>query len=329
MPTPAQLRLQDQLARLQGRQTRLQPRVDNPLANVHGERGQLRAANQLLRVQNRLGQVQRRVDNQQVPEGMTPLMNSLLNRQAMLAERQGQLRALQSQGIGGQRFEDRLGRRLQRVENRMGRTSQTIQGLRDVQATPAPPVPEPGPAAPTPTSPVPSGPTPTLADMLGQYAIPRAPGADAAQNFYTQGLSRLNGIETPSYEEQFGRWRDIANREADRQAAAINEAFGARGARYGSDLLEQQGRFRQRMAQDIASQADTIAQGLNAQRMQEVQGLGALSAQQQQMENQRQQNAMQYLFADFLRRTGLPPGLAAGGQYLSSFGPPTNIVETY
>src|SRR5262249_19875059 len=149
------------------------------------------------------------------------------------------------------------------------------------------------PTAPT-APPNPSTPM-SLQDFLKQFQGPESPGvtaaADAAQaamrspsglataqgslnappsalqSYLTQGLSRVNALPQPTFQEMYQNWRTVADREAARQAANINEAFGTQGARYSQDLLNTQRDLRERQTQDLALAANQIEQQLEQQRV--------------------------------------------------------------
>jgi hypothetical protein len=255
----------------------------------------------------------------------TPFELRLQDRLAMLQGRRSGLEDILSGGVGAGR-EKRLTRRIGRIDKRIGRAESALDISQGVPAPP--PVPPGGPSAPPPPpSAAPLSPQDALAQMLQGYTPPELSGAAASQNFYQQGLSRLNALPQPSFEDMFSRYRQVAEREADRNAARITEAFGARGARYGSDLLNAQGDLRRKLTEDLGVQADAIQRGMEEQRNQSINTLGQFGYNQQQLQNSRQQNALAYLFADAIRRTGPPPLLAGAGQYASSFGPPTTVIQ--
>lgn len=255
----------------------------------------------------------------------TPFELRLQDRIAQLQGRRGGLEEILAGGVGAGR-ERRLNRRIGRIDRRLGRAQSALETSQGVPAPP--PVPPGGPSVPNPPG---SGaalsPQDALAQLLQGYTPPELSGAAASQNFYQQGLSRLNALPQPSFEDMFARYRDVAEREADRNAAKITEAFGARGVRYGSDLLRAQGDLRRQLTQDLGVQADQIQRNLEDQRNQSIQTLGQFGYNQQQLQNTRQQNALAYLFADAVRRTSPPPLLAGAGQYASSFGPPTTVIQ--
>lgn len=253
----------------------------------------------------------------------TPTQLRLQDRLGRLSGKQTRIEDILAGGVGRQR-ERRLNQRLARVGRRIDRTQGAIDAI---SGLPAPEQPPPsGPTFPPPGGPTPTIPGGTLADLLGDYAAPMTDASRQAQSFFTSGLSRLNMLKQPTFEEQFGRYREVAEREADRNAAKITEAFGARGARYGSDLLRAQGDLRRDLTMDLGVQADQINRGINEQRLAELQALGNFGFNFDQQENQRRQTALQYLFADAMRRTGPPPLLAGAAQYASAYGGPTTIV---
>lgn len=203
------------------------------------------------------------------------------------------------------------------------------QNITGRPASPAPgtpdnPVVDPRASQP-PATPLPH--TTTLNDYLQQYAANPLSSTNALNNLYTQGASRLTAApQQPSYEDQFSRWLQTAQRGADQQAANITEAFGSRGNRYSSDLLNAQGALRQQMAQNIGTQADAINQGLNQQRSQELSALSNAQAQTAQAEQQRLNNAQQLFIMDYLRQSGAPQLLGAASQYAQGFGNPGTVV---
>jgi hypothetical protein len=103
--------------------------------------------------------------------------------------------------------------------------------------------------------------------MLGQYAVPTPTELEYAGQFSRNELNRAAGAQPmPTFEDMFNRYIDVSNREAARSAASINEAMGARGARYGSDLTRAQADLRQRQTQDLMQKASEYSLGLEQQR---------------------------------------------------------------
>lgn len=139
----------------------------------------------------------------------------------------------------------------------------------------------------------------------------RAPMPDIV-NMYEQNLTKGGILDMPSFNEMFGSYRKLGEREANRQSAAINEAFGSQGARYSSDLLAGQGRIRENLMDQLLNKAAEYQLGLRQQQAHEVGGLANI-------QYGANEAAMNRMFADFLRRTSPPPiystGVGQSGQY--------------
>ena len=73
----------------------------------------------------------------------------------------------------------------------------------------------------------------SMQDLLAQYTVPQSSVANA----YMQSFGKGGPINVPSYQELYGSYRDVAERETGRQSAALTDSFGSQGARYSSDLL--------------------------------------------------------------------------------------------
>ena len=147
----------------------------------------------------------------------------------------------------------------------------------------------------------------------------RSPESSIA-NAYIRSFRRGGPIDVPSYQELYGSYRDVAEREAGRQAAAINESFGSQGARYGSDLLRAHGRLRENLFQDLSLYSGDLLRNLRGQQAQEATSFAGL-------EFGRNEAAMNRFWQEYLRRTSPPPlfdqlGSLVGGGY----GSPTTIV---
>lgn len=154
-----------------------------------------------------------------------------------------------------------------------------------------------------------------LASLMGNYAAPLPDLATA----YMQNLAKGGIVDQPSFQEMFGTWRDVAQRETDRQSAAIKEQFGSMGGTYGSDALNAQSRLRESFGQDIAAQAAQYQKQLRDQQYGEVAGLS-------NMAYGANEAAMQRMFQDFLRRTSPPPLLSALQQAGLSYGLPATAI---
>jgi hypothetical protein len=111
------------------------------------------------------------------------------------------------------------------------------------------------------------GGNPDVNKMLGAYVPPTPKELEQLSAASTTELQRAQGAQAmPTFEDMFNRYVDVSNREASRSAAQINEAMGARGARYGSDLARAQADLRQRQTQDIMSKAGEYTLGLEQSR---------------------------------------------------------------
>ena len=154
----------------------------------------------------------------------------------------------------------------------------------------------------------------SLQSMLNQYSVPLPDVAKA----YMRSFQRGGPIDVPSYQELYGSYRDVAERETNRQASQLTNAFGSQGARYSSDLLGAQRGLRSDLAQNLANQSGTLLQNLRGQQFQEASGLAS-------MQYGISEAGMNRLFQDFLRRTSPPPLLGAAGGY----NPPQPSVAVY
>src|SRR6266446_1677348 len=129
---------------------------------------------------------------------------------------------------------------------------------------------------------------------MGQDNSPWAPGASttgAQANLgkqlqgYEPPLSNLTQayyqnlgkgmIDLPSFQEMYQSYRDVASQQAEKAGANINEAMGSQGARYGSDIMRQQGQLQRDLATDLRSQAANFQFGLRQQQAGELQGASA------------------------------------------------------
>lgn len=174
----------------------------------------------------------------------------------------------------------------------------------------APPVDVPGgPVIPEPTVP---GSNVTVDQLLNQTGGTLGPSAKGVNDYIMGRVKRLgDGPELPTFEDMFSRWLKIGQGEAKRQAAGITESFGARGARYGSDLLRSQADYSKELLDKVMSQADTTAINLRGARTQEESTLLGGATQVAGYEQQSRDAALQRLFLDALRTGGLPPALQA------------------
>jgi hypothetical protein len=148
--------------------------------------------------------------------------------------------------------------------------------------------------------------------LLKDYASPFPSVADA----YLKSLTQGGPIKVPTFQELYGSFRNVAEEETNRQAAGLREAFGSRGARFGSDVLGAEGQLRRGAAADLGVYGGQLLQNLRGQQFQEASALGSL-------EFGRNEAAMARLFQDFLRRTSPPP--FSGGT--PPPGSPTTVIS--
>jgi hypothetical protein len=102
---------------------------------------------------------------------------------------------------------------------------------------------------------------------LGYYVPPVPQELQQLSQAGSSELQRAQGAQPmPTFEDMFNRYVDVSNTQAARSAAQINESMGARGARYGSDLVRAQADLRQRQSQDMMAQAGNFTLGLEQSR---------------------------------------------------------------
>src|SRR5438477_314931 len=87
---------------------------------------------------------------------------------------------------------------------------------------------------------------------------------------YLRNLSK-GMIDLPSFQEMYQSYRDVASQQAEKAGANITEAMGSQGARYGSDIMRQQGQLQRDLATDLRSQAANFQLGLRQQQAGEIQ----------------------------------------------------------
>lgn len=101
----------------------------------------------------------------------------------------------------------------------------------------------------------------------------RLTGDDSLQrynpNFQQEMMLAGDTGDTPSFEEQFGRYKDISARELERSIAGLNELYGSRGARYSADIGREQETMRRNATTDLAAQAAEVQRKLNEDRARE------------------------------------------------------------
>jgi len=130
--------------------------------------------------------------------------------------------------------------------------------------------------------------------------------------------TEYGGIEnntTNRFEDMFSKYVDVANREANRQAGQIGETLGSRGALYSSANLQQQADLRQRTSQDIAAKGAEFQTQLEQQRQQALGQVMTGQAGLASAEMGGREAAMSRAYADFMRRSDVPPFVNVGMQW--------------
>jgi hypothetical protein len=192
----------------------------------------------------------------------------------------------------------------------------------------------PVPGAPgTPPAPIAPAPSPaTVQDpdwyskFVSNYELPMPKELTAAGDYATKNLERLGSMPLPSYEEQFGTYKDLMERELEKQTADLTEAYGSRGGRYSSDLTTAAGTMRRQGLQDLSAQGITAMTNLNQQRMQELggtmnvlQGVGTSRA-------NMTQSAAQTAWQNYLMGTSPPEMMDKMLNWSAAFAPPGSVV---
>lgn len=133
-------------------------------------------------------------------------------------------------------------------------------------------------------------------------------------------------MDLPTYDEMFRRWTEVGEREADRNAAKINDAFGSRGARYSSDLLDAQGDLRKQLFQDQMKYSTEAQLGLNQQRLSELGGAANVLSGVGASRANIAMGGAERAILDYLRGTSPNPLLEAMLGYATSFDTPGQVV---
>jgi hypothetical protein len=137
-------------------------------------------------------------------------------------------------------------------------------------------------------------------ELINQFRSPQS----EIYNAYMRSFERGGPLDIPSFQEMYGSWRDVAEQELNRQTGALNEALGARGARYSSDILSGQGELRQNLARDLRNKAAEYQTQLRGLQFQELQPIG-------QAQQASYDTAMARMMQQYLAQTA-PPPLFAG-----------------
>lgn len=136
--------------------------------------------------------------------------------------------------------------------------------------------------------------------LLNQFQTPLG----SLYNAYMQSFGKGGPLAIPSFQDLYGSYRSVAEKETQRQTQALQEAFGAQGARYGSDILNAQSGLQRDLASNLQNQAGQFAVGLRSQQTQEM--MPVAQAQQQAMND-----AFNRLLLQYMQQTA-PPTLFTG-----------------
>jgi hypothetical protein len=190
---------------------------------------------------------------------------------------------------------------------------------------PAAPGAAPAPIAPAPPAAAAQNPD-WYSQFVSNYELPMPKELTTASDTATANLSRLNAMPLPSYQDQFNTYKDLMERELNKQTADLTEAYGARGGRYTSDLTTAANTMRRQGLQDLSAQGITAMTNLNAQRMQELggtlqvlQGVGVDRA-------NMQQQAAQTGWQNYLLGTSPPEMMNQMLNWSAAFSPPGSVV---
>jgi hypothetical protein len=152
-------------------------------------------------------------------------------------------------------------------------------------------------------------------NLLSQYTTPLP---DIA-NRYEQNISKGGFLDMPGFKEMFDSYMKVGEREANRQAAGVREAFGSQGARYSSDLLASEGAVRGNFLDNLMMHGGEQQLALRGQQSKEVDALSSLHY-------GASEAGMTRLFQDFLRRTSPPPGYVDALNMSAGYGLPPTVV---
>lgn len=179
------------------------------------------------------------------------------------------------------------------------------------------------PATPTqPTLPTPI----SYGDYVGRYTLP----AGRFENLFgdllaSQGPRLTNAPGVPTFEQMFEQFRKAQQFGRDQEIAGLGEAFGSRGARYGSDILQAQTNARSRFGVEDSVAANKFLMDLEGSRQNFLNLLMGGYGNASQLEEGRRALGETRAFADFIRQTGIPPLFGATVGYAGSSSP-TSIV---
>ena len=157
--------------------------------------------------------------------------------------------------------------------------------------------------------------TPGTNATIAPYYVGGGQAADDYQKMLTTEYGGIENNTTNRFEDMFSKYVDVANREAGRQAGQIGEQLGSRGALYSSANLQQQADLRQRTSQDIAAKGADFQTSLEDQRQKALANVMSGQAGSASAEMGAREAAMSRAYADFMRRSDVPPFASVGMQW--------------
>jgi len=191
------------------------------------------------------------------------------------------------------------------------------------------------PQAPAPATSAPVAPAPSPAaaadpdwyrNFVSNYELPMPKELTQAGDFASENLKRLGAMPLPSYEEQFNTYKDLMERELEKQTADLTEAYGSRGGRYTADLTTAQNTMRRHGLQDLSAQSINAMQTLNQQRMGELAGTVNTLQNVGTSRANMQQNAAQTAWQNYLMGTSPPEMMDKMLNWSATFTPPGSVV---
>lgn len=194
-------------------------------------------------------------------------------------------------------------------------------------ARPGAPAATPGGTAVAPAPPPAAAQDPDwYSKFVSNYELPMPKELTATGDYAQKNLDRLGAMPLPSYQDQFSTYKDLMERELEKQTADLTESYGSRGGRYSSDLTTATADMRRKGLQDLSAQGITAMTNLNQQRMQELggtmnvlQGVGVDRA-------NMQQQAAQTGWQNYLLGTAPPEMMDKMLNWSSTFSPPGSVV---
>lgn len=163
---------------------------------------------------------------------------------------------------------------------------------------------------------------------VSQFEMPMPKELEQAGGVASEDLKRLGAMPLPSYQEQFNTYKDLMERELDKQTADLTEAYGTRGGRYSSDLTTAANTMRRQGLQDLSAQGIQAMQTLNQQRMQELGGAMNVLQGVGTSRGNIEQNAANTAWQNYLMTTSPPEMMDKMLNWSATFSPPGSVVTT-